>query len=119
MAETTGYLQDELGRYRKVKYAIIDAATSGDNTLVAAVSGYKIRVLSLFLVAAGTVNTRFESGAGGTALTGVINLTAQAGYALNYNQGGWFETAAGSLLNLELSAAISVDGSLSYIEVEG
>jgi hypothetical protein len=99
------------------KYVIIDAATSGDNTLLAAVTAKKIRVLALFLVAAGTVNVRFESGAGGTALTGQMNLVANTGFALPYNPAGWFETASNTLLNCELSAAISVDGCLTYIEV--
>lgn len=99
------------------KFVIIDAATSGDNTLLAAVTSKKIRVLALFLVAAGTVNVRFESGAGGTALTGQMNLVANTGFVLPYNPVGWFETAVTTLLNLELSAAISVDGSLVYVEV--
>ena len=99
------------------KFAKIDGATSGNNTLVAAVSGKKIRVISLFVVSAGIVNVRFEDGAGGTALTGQMNLVANTGFALPYNPGGWFETTAATLLNMELSAAISVDGSLSYIEV--
>lgn len=100
-----------------VKYAAIDAATSGDNTIVGAVTSKKIRVLSCFLVAAGAVNVRFETGAGGTALTGQMNLTTNTGFVLPYNPTGWFETASGALLNLELSGAVSVDGSLSYIEV--
>jgi hypothetical protein len=81
------------------------------------VTSKKIRVLSLFAVAAGTVNVRFESGAGGTALTGQMNLVANTGFVLPYNPLGWFETAAGTLLNMELSAAVSVDGSLVYVEV--
>lgn len=96
---------------------IIDAATSGDNTLVAAVSGRRVRVLALFLVAAGTVNVRFESGAGGTALTGQMNLVANTGFVLPFNPVGWFETGINTLLNLELSAAVSVDGALTYVEV--
>lgn len=99
------------------KFAVIDAATSGDNTLLAAVSAKKIRVLALFLVAAGTVNVRLESGAGGTALTGQMNLVANTGFVLPFNPAGWFETAVNTLLNLELSAAISVDGALTYVEV--
>ncbi len=98
------------------KFAIIDAASSGDNTLVASVSSKKIRVLSAFLVSAGTVTVRFESGAGGTALTGQMNLIANTGFVLPYSPVGWFETAATTLLNLELSGAISVDGSLTYVE---
>jgi hypothetical protein len=100
------------------KFAIIDAATSGDNTLVSAVASKKLRVLSAFMVAAGAVNARFESGAGGTALTGQMNLTTNRGFVLPFNPVGWFETAANTLLNLELSGAVSVDGSLVYIEVD-
>ncbi len=99
------------------KFSAIDAATSGDNTLVAAVVGKKIRVVSLLLVSAGTVNARFEDGAGGSALSGQMNLVANSGFTLPFNPVGWFETTANTLLNLELSAAISVDGMLTYIEV--
>lgn len=99
------------------KFAIIDAATSGDNTLVSAVVGAKVRVLACFMVAAGAVNARFESGAAGTALTGQMNLTTNSGFVLPFNPVGWFETAANTLLNLELSGAVSVDGSLVYVEV--
>lgn len=99
------------------KFAIIDAATSGDNTLVSAVTSKKIRVVALYLVAAGSVNVRFESGAGGTALSGQMNLVANTGFVLPFNPVGWFETAVTTLLNIELSAAISVDGTLVYVEV--
>lgn len=103
---------------RNVKHVKIDAAASGDNTLVAAVLGKRILVTSLFLVSAGTVNVRFESGASGTALTGQMNLIANTGFALNYNEYGWFATDKSELLNLELSGAVSVDGSLSYVELD-
>ncbi len=99
------------------KFAIIDAATSGNNTLVAAVNPKKIRVLAAFLVASAAVTARFESGADGTALTGQMQLAANGGFALPFNPAGWFETASNTLLNLELSGAISVDGCLTYVEV--
>lgn len=103
--------------YGTIKYEVIDDASSGDNTIIAAVSGKKIRVMSAFLVAAGTVNVRFEDGAGGTALTGQMNLVANTGFTLPFNPEGWFETSVNTLLNLELSAAVSVDGCLTYTEV--
>ena len=99
------------------KFAVIDHATNGDNTVVAAVVSKKIRVLSGLLISAGTVTARFESGAGGTALTGQMSLVANVGFQIPYSPVGNFETAAGSLLNLELSAAVSVDGWLVYLEV--
>jgi len=92
----------------------IDHAASGDNTLVAAQTGKRIIVHQLFLVAAGAVNVRFESGAGGTALTGQMNFAANGGIVLPFSEQGWFETAQSTLLNLELSGAVSVDGSLKY-----
>lgn len=99
------------------KFAVISAASSGDNTLVAAVASNHIRVVALNLVSSGAVSVRFESGAGGTALTGVMPLIASSGFTLPYNPVGWFETGVNTLLNLELSAATGVYGFLTYIEV--
>jgi hypothetical protein len=101
---------------QRVKRASINGATLGDNTLVAAVAGKKIRVLSLVLVSTGTTTVRFESGAGGTELSGEMALAANVGFSTGYSPVGHFETAAGSLLNMELSAAVSVDGWIVYVE---
>lgn len=99
------------------KFAVINVASSGDNTIVAAVTDKKIRVLQMMLMAGGDVDVRFESGAGGTALTGIMELLAQVGFVLPFSPVGWFETAASALLNLELSGAVNVDGVLAYVEV--
>jgi hypothetical protein len=100
-------------------YAVIDDALTPDNTIIAAVAGKKIRVLSFFLVAAGTVVARFESDTGGTALTGQMNLAlADPFVASGFNPLGHFETVAGELLNLELSLAVSVDGAITYVLVD-
>lgn len=105
--------------YRANKFAVIDAASAGDNTLVSAVTGKKIRVTSLYLVNGHTATQtiRFESGAGGTALSGQMIFAANGGVVLPYNPAGWFETAASTLLNLELAGATTVDGGLTYVEV--
>ena len=100
------------------KFAVIDASSSGDNTIVAAVSGKKIRVVSGILVSGGTVNVRFESGAAGTALTGQMNLVANTGFIIPFVPIGNFETATNTLLNLELSAGVAVDGWITYVEVD-
>lgn len=100
------------------KFAVIDAATSGDNTIVAAVTGKKVRVLAAFLTMTGTaVTIRFESAAGGTALTGQMTPAQGQTITLPFNPIGWFQTVAGELLNLELGGAQSVDGCVVYIEV--
>lgn len=99
------------------KFAAISASSSGNNTLVAAVTSKKIRVLAMSLMANGTVNAKMQSGASGTDLTGLYYLIANTGFVLPFNPAGWFETAATTLLNLNLSSAIAVGGCLTYIEV--
>lgn len=100
-----------------IKRAAISAATSGDNTLVALVDGKKIRVLAVHIHSITAVTARFESGAGGTALTGVMSMGATSPITLPFNPAGWFETAAGALLNLELGGNVQVSGCLVYQEV--
>ena len=116
-----GFIQADFQDIRDeqlIKRAKIDAASSGDNTLVAAVTGKKIRVLAAFFTMTGTaVTIRFESGAGGTALTGQMGPTAGQTIVLPFNPVGWFETSDATLLNMELSGGQSVDGALVYIEV--
>jgi hypothetical protein len=100
------------------KFAVIDHAAAGDNTLVASVASKKIRVHQCILVCSAGENTvRFESGAGGTALTGQMTISDNQGFVLPFSPIGWFETAATTLLNLELSAGTSVDGVLAYTEI--
>lgn len=99
------------------KFAAISASSSGNNTLVAAVTSKKIRVLAMWLSANGTVNAKLQDGASGTDKTGLAYLVVNTGFVLPYNPAGWLETTANTLLNLNLSAAVAVGGSLTYIEV--
>lgn len=99
------------------KFAKISVSSSGDNTLVAAVPSKKIRVLQYNLLSNGGVNAKFQSGASGTDLTGLKYLVANSGICAPFSPVGWFETAAGTLLNLNLSGAIAVGGELTYVEV--
>jgi hypothetical protein len=100
------------------KYAAVAAASSGDNTV--AVTGKKIRVRRAALIAAAANNIYFTSGAGGTVVfggsTNKIGLAANGGFVLP-DSPGWFETAAGAALIMNLSAASSVAGGIAYQEV--
>jgi hypothetical protein len=99
-------------------YAAINAASSGDNTILAAQgAGKKIVVTSVAIVSDGTVDIRWESGASGTALSGQIPLQAREGYSAS-DPYGLFETAANALLNLELSAAVNVHGHIAGIVID-
>ncbi len=99
-----------------IKRAKIDLSASGD--LVAAVTGKKIRVLSLSLRLATAQTLKFQSG-GSTDLTGVMTTAPATGAALDwpFNVGGWIETVAGEKLNLVEGSSVQASGCLSYIEV--
>lgn len=100
------------------KFASISASSSGDNTIVAAVTSKKIRVLAYNLMGAGAVNARWQTAAAGAYLTGLKYIAAAGGgICAPFNPVGWFETVAGDLLNLELSGAVAVGGEVVYIEV--
>ena len=99
------------------KFAPIAASSSGANSIVAAVAAKKIRVLAVWLSAAGSVNAKWQSATTPTDKTGLAYLAANIGHVLPYNPHGWFETLAGEALSLNLSAAIAVGGSLVYVEV--
>ncbi|MFH0914828.1 MAG: hypothetical protein V1912_00065 [bacterium] len=106
--------------YDSIKRAAVSAALNGDNAIVAAVTGKKIRVLALHVSAAGAVNGKLRSdvGAGGSDITG-LHTFAGAGSewdmsTLGY---GWCETDIGEALNLNLSGGVAVAGVVVYAEV--
>lgn len=98
-----------------VKFAVVNASSSGDNTIVSAVGGKKIRVLSLVLVASAATTVEWQSATAGS-LSGGMQLAANGGYSMSSDY-GLFETTAGEALQLNLSAANSIDGHISYCEV--
>lgn len=55
-----------------IQYVKVDTATSGDNTLLASVTGQKIYVYSGMIVAAGAMTTTLKDGT--TTLTGAMTM---------------------------------------------
>lgn len=98
-----------------IKRAVIDG-NAGDVAAVAAVTGKAIRCIHYCLTqtAAGTV--RFESGAGGTALSGQMTTTAENLTLQDSHEAGLFQTAQGEALSIEAVTG-GVDGYLLYQEV--
>jgi hypothetical protein len=99
--------------------APIAVSSSGDNTIVAGVTGYAVRVLGYVLAFSGTVNAEWMSGTGGgaTALSGLLYGVANSGVCapvVEENARGWFQTASGQGLNLNLSGAVAVGGHVLY-----
>lgn len=117
------YMQPQaVGHGKTLKSKAGTAATSGNNTLVAAVAGMKIRVFAFSITTASTtaLTCIFQDGASGTALWQLLLQAATdttTGANLTASPSGYlFETSAATLLNLNLSAAQTVHYSVAYFE---
>ena len=100
-----------------VKHAKIATADSGATVIVAAVTGYKIKVCHVNVTASNAVNVKWQSAS--TDLTGLAYLTQYSGYETAFCPpafGCLFETAVGEALNINLSGAIAVGGFITYYE---
>ncbi len=99
------------------QFAPISASASGDNTVVAAVAGKKIRVLKYTILANGTVAVKFRSPSVAD-LTGLMTLGTNSGVGGAFCPIGLFETAAGDPLIVNLSGGTGgVAGHLTYVQV--
>lgn len=100
------------GTLGEPQFAAISGAT-GDITLVAAqAAGIKIRVLGFMLAPATSAVVTFQSGTGGTALTGAMTIAAPIW--IDGTPLGVFETAAATLLNLHQAGTIQLSGWLLW-----
>src|SRR5436853_343875 len=96
------------------QFAVINSAV-GDSTLVAAqAAGVKIRVLQFSVTAAAAATITFQSGTGGTALTGAITLATGIQLVADAGPFGNFETAAATLLNLRQAGTVQLSGWLVW-----
>jgi len=111
--------------YADAKHAAIACGSSGDNTIVAAVAGKRIRILSIFLVATDAVTVFLKSNA--TALIGSNTIrvpldetgaTGPAGFRDGDPIHGIGTGEVGKPITLNLSAAENVVGRITYIEVD-
>ena len=104
------------GRDPVLKSAAISIAGMGDNTVVAAVTGQRVKVMHLSLFTSGAVNVQVKSGAG-TNLTGAFTFLANQGWAFDAAGGNKaMMTTAGDALVVNLSAAVTVTGYVQFFQ---
>lgn len=97
-----------------VKTASVDASSLGSNEVVPAVSGKSINVLAVAVVSKLANDVKFLSAA--TQIGPTLPLGANGGFVLPHNPYGWFNTASGEALNLNLSVATATGVLVTYIE---
>ncbi len=100
-----------------VKQAVIAATGITTAEVVAAVPGKSIRVVSLLLTLSAATNLQFQDG-DTTVRSGIMEF-ADSGGMTAASKTGLFWTAVGQALDLDIDAAATVGGVLTYIEVAG
>src|SRR3990167_9496311 len=118
----SGYVKTTRDGNVIVKRAILNvAAAQTDTSLVAAVSGKIIRVLSATaLTGATATNLTFSSKLGADASVAISPLFANAingGFHLPMNEHGHLQTVAGAALTVTTGAGSTTGILISYIEV--
>jgi hypothetical protein len=99
------------------KTAFVNATAAGNTTIVAGVTGKKIRVLGYRIQAQGTVNVKFVDSSP-QDLTFTWKLQDREGAVSSAPLGAFeFETAVGASLQINLSAAVQVGAQVIYVEV--
>ncbi len=103
------------------KFARIGASAAGVTTLLPAVAGRKLSVLSMLVVAAGDVSLYLRddtpTALSGDATNPIALSGGPRGFALAFSPVGHFETGVGKALQVSLSAAVAIAGHIVYLEV--
>ena len=103
------------GQMRTVTRVAATPTTIGNNSIVAAVSGLKIRVVSFSvsgMTAGDTVEFRSSTG---TAISHALVLAANQVEWFGLNEHGWFETVAGEALTVQLTTGNDIGVLVNYI----
>ena len=95
--------------------AVISDALSGDNEIIGTPgANLRLAIYGYTMIADGTVLAAWESAAGGTALSGRMSFQAREGVSVSPGPVPLFVCAANQALNLELSAAVAMQGHVTY-----
>jgi hypothetical protein len=104
-----------MSQIQKCNVAVINASSSGDNTIITAVAGQPIFVWQISFTAAGAVNVIFKNGTAGTAQSGAYILTTN-GSSLTFQYTGvpWSWATPGNNWVINLSGAVAITGQAFY-----
>jgi hypothetical protein len=94
-------------------YKPVDTSTTG--TIVVGVAGKRIVVISASIIVSANVTLQWQTSTGLAELTGPQAISPTGGYILPANFGGWFQTAFGDSLVLNLNPNTQIGGCISYV----
>jgi hypothetical protein len=90
-------------------------AATGNTTIAAAEAGARFRVLGVAMISTLANSVKFQSNT--TDISATFPLGANGGFVLPFNEHGWFETALGEALNVNLSVATATGVQVQFIKL--
>jgi hypothetical protein len=109
----------DVRRGKVLEFAVIDTATTGDQIIVKATKGTKIKVCSYVIVATAAVTVRWKSSIAGSSIP-AVNLSGPMAFAANGgvsspagHPGAWLMDAPDDLV-LNLSGSFQVSGHVTF-----
>jgi len=92
----------------------INFATSGDNTLLAAVTATNLRVWQIFIVASAAVNIIFKHNSTAFNASAIPLTAAGSAIVLDHSGQAWFSTLPGEAFIINLSGNVQVSGQVYW-----
>lgn len=106
-----------VGQGLDLRYAPINASTSGSNTIVEGIEGRALHLVSFYVIATSAVTFLIEDTASND-LTGGLPFLANGGIVVPGSASSpWAATAEGEGLAVNLDSAVQVGGGLTYLVV--
>lgn len=96
-----------------IKSTFVNTSALGATAVIAAAPGMSIRVIDAAIVTTLANSVKFQSAS--TDISALFPLGANGGIVLPFNEHGWFQTAAGEALNVNLSVATATGIQINYI----
>jgi hypothetical protein len=91
----------------------VNFSSSGDNTVITAISLTRFAIHRIWLVCAAATSLTFKDGAS-TALSGAASMSANGGLTFDATGEPWFVTSLGNAFIINSSAAVQVSGMVYY-----
>lgn len=101
-----------MSQIKQLNSAVINASSSGDNTIIAAVTGRAINIWQLSYTTAGAVSITYK--AGSTALSGAYVYSGNGSDFRPYTGAPWFYIPPNTAFVINLSGAVGIAGTVQY-----
>lgn len=102
-----------MSQIKQLNSAVINASASGDNTIIAAVTGRAINVWKLLFTTAAAVNVTMKAGAS-TSLSGALVFSGNGSIFFAYDGSPYYYVPPGTAFIINLSGAVGIAGTVYY-----